>query len=115
VAKPSYTLITATGTFAFYPDWIQSPFNLSYAVELAAGTSATYTMSYTLDDVNQQIDHYGSAAWTPIWLPDLTLGGTTTVSAGGYYSFPIRGLRVVVSALSGGNARFAVLQGQSSR
>jgi hypothetical protein len=115
VANPSYTLITATGTFSFWPDWIQSPFNLSYAVEFAAGTSGTYTVSYTLDDPNEQIDRYGAVAWTPIWLADPTNGAVQTASAGGYYTFPIRGLRVIVSALSGGNARFAVLQGQSSR
>jgi len=115
MAKPSYTLITATGTYAFYPDWMQSPFNLSYGVEFASGATGTYTVSYTLDDVNQQIDYYGSTAWTPIWLADPTNGSAQTASAGGFYTFPIRGLRVIFSALSGGRARFAVLQGMSAR
>ena len=115
MAMPSYTPIKATGTYAYYPDFMQSPFNLSFAVELAGGTTGTYTVSYTLDDPQPQITNYGGTAWTPIWLPDLTLGAATSVSAGGYYTFPIRGLRVIFSALAGGNARFAILEGMSSR
>lgn len=114
MANASYTPISATGTYYYLPDWMQSPFNLSYALELAAAATATYTVSYTLDDVNLANDQYGAAAWTPIWLPDPTNGNATSVSAGGYYSFSIRGLRVIVSALTG-TARLAVIQGMSSR
>ena len=89
-------------------DWQQSPFNLSYAVELPAGVTATYTVQYTLDDVND-------ASFTPIWIPDPTNGNATTTSAAGSYSFAIRALRVNCSALAGGTARLAILQGSSAR
>ena len=108
MANPIYIPITATGTFAMYFDTIQSPFNASYAVEFAAGTTGTYTVSYTLDNPND-------LTWTPVWVPDPTNGAAQTATQGGFYGFPIRGLRVIFSALGGSNsARFAVLQGTTS-
>lgn len=110
MANPSYTLITATGTYAYYPDWMQVPFSLGYGVEFASGTTGTYTVSYTLDDPND-------ASWTPIWLPDPTNGSAQTAGSGGFYSGnPIRGIRVIFTVLGGtAKARFAILQGMSSR
>ena len=64
--NPTYIPITTTGTYNFWPDYVQSPFNLSFAVELAGGTTGTYTVSYTLDDPQPQITNYGDTAWTPI-------------------------------------------------
>jgi hypothetical protein len=105
MANPVYIPITATGTFATYPEAA----NLTYAVELAAGTTGTYTLQYTLDDPND-------ATWTPVWLTDPTNGVAQTASAGGFYDFRIRGLRVVFSALGGtASARLAVLPGLSPR
>lgn len=107
--NPSYTAITTASTTTVYPDFMQSPFNLSYAVEFAAGTTGTYTVAYTLDDPND-------TSWTPIWIADPTNPLAQTASAGGYFSFPIRGLQVIFSVIAGtASARLAVLQGMSSR
>lgn len=99
---------TGTADALVVVDWQQSPFNMSYVVELPEGVTATYTVQYTLDDVND-------ASFTPIWLPDPTNGNATSTSAGGSYSFPIRALQVNVTALAGGNARLALIQGSSAR
>lgn len=108
MANPIYIPITATGTFNTYLDTTQSPFNMSYAVELAAGTTGTYTVNYTLDDPNDP-------NWTPVWIPDPINGAAQTTSQGGFYDWSIRGLQVVFSALGGSNsARLAVLQGTTS-
>lgn len=108
MSNPTYIPITATGTYGTYLDTVQSPFNLSYAVEFAAGTTGTYTVSYTLDDPND-------LSWTPVWVADPTNGSAQTATQVGYYTFPIRGLRVIFSALGGtGIARFAILQGTTS-
>lgn len=107
MANPSVTRIAATGTYAVYPDFAQTPFNLSYAVEFAASTTGTYQVSYTLDDPND-------ANWTPIWNADPTNGTDQTTSGTGIYIAPIRGLRVIFSALGGTTlARFIVLQGNT--
>jgi len=109
MANPIYVPITATGTFAKYLDFMQSPASISYAVEFAAGTTGTFTVSYTLDDPND-------TTWTPIWIADPVNGSAQTSSVGGVYVGPIRGLRVIFSALGGSNsARFAILQGMSAR
>lgn len=108
MANPAYATITATGTYDFWCDYTQSPFNMSYAVEFESGTTGTYTVNYTLDDPNDP-------TWTPIWLPDPTNGNAQTASQGGFYSFPIRGIQVIFSALGGtGVARFARIQGTTS-
>lgn len=128
MANPYFNLITATGTFTYFPDFMQSPFNLSLQVGLASGVTASYTVSFTLDDINANT---GAALtnntptsnapgdvnyiWPVIWLPDPTLGTAQTASGYSYYSFPIRGLRLVVASMSGGNIQFDVLQGMSAR
>lgn len=106
----TYQTISATGTFAglYLPDWQQSPLNLSYAVEVPAGVTTSFSVSYTLDDIED-------LTWTPVWFADPANGSATIVTAGGSYSTPIRGLSVAVTALSGGIIRFAVLQGISAR
>lgn len=104
------TISTHTGSGdALIPvDWQQSPFNLAYAVELPSGVTATFTVQWTLDDVND-------SAFTPVWFPDPTNGSSQTTSVSGVYTTPIRAIQVNCSALSGGNARLAVIQGGSAR
>ncbi len=82
-----------------------NPFSLSYAVELAAGATGSFSVFYSLDDPND-------ATWTPVWFSDLTLGAAQTASVSGGYSRPIRQLRVAFTALTG-SARVIVLQGLS--
>ncbi len=91
-------------------DRAQSPFNVSWAVEVPAGVTTSYTVQYTLDDVND-------AAWTPVWFPDPINSTAQTASVAGNYLSPITAIRVNVSALSGGTAliRLAILQGSSAR
>ena len=103
-----YALITSTGTYGFSPDWQQSPFGMSYAIEVPGGVTTSFSLSYTLDDVND-------LSWSPVLIADPTHGGSTVVTAFGHYSFPIRSLLVDVAALSGGSIRFAVLQGSRAR
>jgi hypothetical protein len=113
VANPSYTLITATGTTNIWLDNFQSPFNMAYAVEFAAGTTGSFTVNFTLDDPNP-LPGSINAGWTPIWIADPTNGTAKTATAAGSYVTPIRGLQVIFSAISG-SAMLAVVQGMSSR
>ena len=112
MANSRYLLMATAATYVHVPDWQQSPFNLSYVVEVPAGVTISYTVLYTLDDVNDP-------TWTPIWLPDLTNASAQTATKAGFYSEfnsgPIRGLEVIVASISGGSARFAILQGSSAR
>lgn len=107
------TTHTGTGDAIVPVDEQQSPFHLSYAVEVPNGVTTSYTIQYTLDDV--------SGAVTPTWFADPTNGSAQTGSVAGFYNLvtagPIRALQVNVSALSGGTAtiRLAVIQGSTAR
>jgi hypothetical protein len=108
MAQPIYRTITATGTTIIPVDGQQSPFNLAYAVEVPAETTISFTVQFTLDDVND-------ASWTAVWIADPTDGGAQTATAAGSYTTPIRALQVTVASISGGNARLTIVQGSSAR
>lgn len=108
MAKPSYQTVSAPGTAAYYPDWMQSPFNMTWVLEVPAGVTVSYTVQWTADDIND-------TSWTPVWLADSVAGTAQTASQGNFYMWPIRGIRVTVASVSGGSVRFAVLEGMSSR
>jgi len=118
VAEAIYQQIngTATGT-AIILDNAQTPFNVSFAVELQSGT-ATFGVQFTLDNPNAAIDlgfpgYLGTAVNTTVtWLSDANVGPGTTTSSVGNYMFPVRAVRcVVASASATALLQFVVLQG----
>lgn len=102
----------ASGNDGLYvADWQQSPFGLTYTVEVPGGVTASFIVYWTLDDLND-------ATATPLWIADAINGTAKVASVGGTYGpAPIRALRVSVSSLSGGVAHivFSVIQGSSAR
>lgn len=84
-------------------DYTQTPFDMSAAVVLEGASTATFSVEYTLDDVND-------ASITPVWFPDATLAPNKVASGVTSVGFPIRAIRVNISALAG-TLRFTVLQG----
>jgi hypothetical protein len=108
VANPSYTVLSSATTFQVFVDWSQTPFNLTYVVEVPSGTTISYTIQYTVDDPN---NFQNEPAWTTLWIADPTNGTSKTATAAGFWSNPITGLQVTVASISGGAARLAVLQG----
>lgn len=112
MANPNYQTITGTGnSVPIVVDWLQVPFSLSATVEAQGGVTFSATVQYTVDDVNDP-------TWTPVWINQgsaVTANGTTTFGDGAAGPGPIRALRLNVSALTGGNLRFAVLQGINQR
>ncbi len=101
-------LITATGTgTAIGLDWTQPVFNASFAYELQGSTTATFSVQFTLDDVNNT-----SVVSTATWFEDANVAASSTASVVGNYMFPIRFIRHITSGLSNnGSAVFVVLQG----
>lgn len=117
MANPFYQTITTHASASdglYMADWAQTPFSLSYAVEVPGGVTTSFVVQYTLDDLND-------LTVTPTWIADPTNGTAKTGTVAGFYGpgtsgpGPIRALRVSVSSLSGGVAtlRFAVLQGST--
>ncbi len=104
------TTHTSANDGLYMADWQQSPFQLTYQVDVPGGVTVAFTVQWTLADLND-------ASVTPVWLADPMNGTSTAVSVGGSYGFSVRAIRVAVTALSGGVAHifFRVIQGSSAR
>jgi hypothetical protein len=105
MAKAIHLKITATGTYVFPVDYLQTPFSVGYMLELASGATISFVVNYTLANLQD-------TTWTAVYLADPTNGTTKTTSVAGSYTTPITALEFVVSAISG-SAQIDVLQGIS--
>ena len=103
------TIVAAAPAGAQTPygcDWMQAPFNISWKVDGLGTTTGTYSVEYTLDDVN--------SVTTPTWTQ--VVPSLQTANGIGQITFPIRFLRVNFTVGPvGGNCTFTALQGQTSR
>lgn len=101
--RPKTYTITGVGTSGVYmPDHYVSPFNVALGV-LVTGT-VTYTVQYTFDDVLQSGYNPASGNWVDH--PSLT---AQTATKDSNIAYPVRGIRLVVSAGSG-TARLTIIQ-----
>lgn len=78
-----------------------NPFNIGFGVSLGAGVM-TYKVQHTFDDVQD-------AAVTPVAFdhPDVT---GKTVNTDGNYAFPVRAIRLTVTAYTSGTATLTLIQ-----
>lgn len=109
--------LTNTNSTPVIVDWAVVPFNLSFALELLAGTG-TFGLQYTLDNPNFNVDYtspygnYASGTSTVTWFADINTGTSTTASVVGNYAFPIRALRVAFGTTGASmSLQLAILQG----
>jgi hypothetical protein len=101
--RPQYVTLTATGTSNWLPmDTRQAPFSVGIGVKINSGT-ATYTVEHTFDDI------FDSTV-TPVAFSNSGLSAQTT-NKDGNYAFPVRAIRLNVTAGSSPNVTMAVLQG----
>jgi len=103
------TIVAAAPAGAQAPyaaDWMQSPFDCTWSLEGLGSTTGTYSIEYTMDDVNA----VASPTWTQI------VPANQTINRQGQITFPVMFLRVNFSVGPvGGNCTFVVLQGMSAR
>lgn len=113
MSKAIYKPISVTGTYVIPVDWWEAPFSLGYAVEIASGSTASFTVNYSLSGQNiaPNAPNYG---WTPIWFADANNGTSKSVSVTGSYTTPITALQFIFSAISG-NVMLSILQGIGPR
>ena len=83
-------------------DHYQSSFSASLGVVLSGGAVLTYSVQHTLDDI------FDSTV-TPVWFDNTTLTAKTT-SSDGNYLFPVRAVRLNVTAYTSGSATLTVIQ-----
>ena len=84
-------------------DWTQTPFDARVGVVIADGSTASYSVEYCLDNVND-------ASLSASWFTDPTLNQWQTASGVTSYSSPIQFTRVNIQSLSG-SLSLKVLQG----
>lgn len=90
--RPTSKTQTGAGSSAWIPlDIKANPFSVGFGV-VATGT-VTYTVEHTFDDVQ-------NATVTPTAFPHASVAGETT-NQDGNYAFPVRAVRVTVTAGSG--------------
>ena len=112
MANPVRQAITATGSATpILLDFFNAPFNATVGVDLSQAVGATYTVQYTLADIESLL---GVTVTSPLWRPDPTLGTAQTNSGVTYYTSPIIAVRIVVSALTSGTIFVEVVQGIST-
>jgi hypothetical protein len=103
--RPVRKTVTTTGPIAAIPlDFEATPYDIGIGVVIPAGSSATYTVEHTFDDVFA--NNFNPT--TATWLPHATLSGRTT-TADGNYAYPITAVRLNVAAVTG-QVVFNVLQ-----
>jgi hypothetical protein len=77
-------------------DQYQTPFNVGIGVVIPAGSSATYTVEHTFDDVFAPTFNPATA----VWFPHATLAAKST-SSDGNYAFPVAATRINAAAVTG--------------
>ncbi len=104
--RPMVTSKTGTGASSVLVlDHYRNPFNVGLAV-VVSGT-VTYTVQHTFDDV---LD----ASVTPTWFSHEQLAGQVA-AADGNYAFPVRGIRLNVTAGTGTATLTAIQAGSPGR
>lgn len=99
--RPQVTTLSSVATSAPIPmDTLQVPFNVGFAVVLTG--TATYTVEHTFDDILGGV--------TPTWFPNSVVAAQTT-SKDGNYAFPVRAIRLNVTAWTSGNVTLTIAQG----
>lgn len=101
--RPTTVTRSAAGTSAWIPlDYKQNPFNVGLGLVIL-GTNTT--------DVEHTFDDIFDSSVTPTAFKHSTLVGKTA-NADGNYAFPIRAVRLNVTAYTSGSATLTILQGQ---
>jgi hypothetical protein len=86
-------------------DHYRGPFNVGLGVVLAPGSSLTYTVEHTFNDVNGKTFNPALATW-------FANGSLTsqTASKDGNYAFPVMAIRLTVTSYTSGSVSITAIQ-----
>ena len=87
MGMPAVVKQTGTGAAVWFPDWMQTPFEVSLAA-VVSGATGTFTVDVTWDVVNPQDTNYVAA---PTWWSIVALG---SANASANYTTPVQAMRV---------------------
>lgn len=101
--RPQTVTVSSATTSSTIPvDWRAKPFELSLVVELSAGADLTYKVQYSVTDLQP-------AGATLVWHDHSSLAALTA-SASGNLAFPVRAVRLNVTAHTSGSATLNIVQ-----
>jgi len=101
--RPTSITVSSAASSAWIPlDYKQNPFNVGFGVVIPSGT-LTYKIEHTFDDI------FDSSV-TPTAFDHSSVTGKTA-NADGNYAFPVRAIRLTVTAYTSGSAVLTILQG----
>lgn len=102
--RPTQITQTGVGTTPWIPmDFAQAPFAVGVGVVLVSGSTITYTVEHTFDDI------YDSTV-VPVAFANTGLTAQT-VSKDGNYAFPVRAIRLNVTAGTAPVVAMTLIQG----
>lgn len=100
----SVTVSSATTSAPLPVDYAANPFKVGVGC-VASGT-LTYKVQHTFDNVMD-------SSVTPTWLDSEDLTGETT-SQSGEYAFPVRAIRLNITAYTNGSVTMTLIQGRGN-
>jgi hypothetical protein len=107
--RPTSVTVSSQTTSAWIPvDYRQAPFNVSIAVVVAGGSTLTYSVQHTFDDI------FDSSVTPTAWDASDANLVAETASQDGAITSPVRAVRLNVTAFTAGSATMTVLQGGSA-
>ena len=86
-------------------DHYRGPFNVGMGVVVAPGSTLTYTVEHTFDNVYDPAFNPATATWFPN--NSLT---NKTASLDGNYAFPVMAIRLTVTAYTSGSVQLTIIQ-----
>jgi hypothetical protein len=106
--NPFYATVTAPGaTTIWQADYSVAPFNANVQVFVPAGTTVSYEVDFSLDDVNLSYQNLPPQEWMAL----ATFPAGSTISITSAVQAPVAALRLNVASISGGPVYFKILQG----
>jgi hypothetical protein len=100
----SVTVSSAASSAAIPLDHKQNPFSVGIGCVVPSGT-LTYKVQHTFDNI------FDSTV-TPVWFDHTTITGKTA-SFDGNYAYPVRAVRLTVTAFTSGSVVMTVIQGSN--
>lgn len=103
--RPIRKTLSAAGVTPPIPMDIYPSTHISVSVNVAAGSTLTYTVEHTYDDVFAE----GFSPATATWFPNVDLAGDTTDGETNYV-VPVTAIRLNVTAFTAGSATITIIQ-----
>ena len=99
------TVASQTASAPIPLDHYQGPFNVGIGVAVAAGSTLTYSVQHTFDDVWAE----GFDPSTAVWFTNSALGSKNN-TLDGNYAFPVTAIRLNVTAYTSGSVTMTAVQ-----